>query len=396
MRYVLLTPLLLAPLSFAEDATQFRGPGGLGSSSEKNLPVKWSETDNVRWKADLPGRGLSNPVTAQGRVFVTAASGANRDRLHVLCFDQKDGKLLWDRQFWATGGTQCNPKTTMAAPTPATDGKFVYALFATADLVCLDVDGNLAWTRSFASDYPTVGNNVGMAASPVIADDVLVVHMENIGESFALGIDRTNGTNRWRLDRPRVINWNTPFVRKNAGKTEILLMTPEGVTAHDPANGQELWAHTHGKFATSPSILAGDGLIFIPGEKFSAIKIAPTGPEVVWQNPKLNVGYATPCLVDGRLYTIANNGVATCADAKTGKVVWTHRLEGPFAASPMSAEGHVYFTSESGTTYVMEAGPEAKLLATNELKDLFMASPVAAGGAIYLRSDKHLWCLSTK
>ena len=235
-----------------------------------------------------------------------------------------------------------------------------------------------------------------MAASPVLADDVLVVHMENVGESFALGIDRTNGVNRWRLDRPRVINWNTPFVRKNAGKTEVLLMTPDGVTAHDPASGQELWAHTHGKFATSPSILASDGLIFIPGEKFSAIKIAPTGPEIVWQNPKLNVGYATPCLVDGRLYTVANNGVAMCADAKTGKIAWTHRLEGSFAASPMAAEGHVYFTSESGMTYVMEAGPEAKLLATNELKDLFMASPVAAGGAIYLRSDKHLWCLSAK
>jgi outer membrane protein assembly factor BamB len=388
--------VLLASVAFAEDITQFRGPGGLGISGEKNLPVTWGEKENVRWKVDLPGRGLSNPVTAQGRVFVTAASGANRDRLHVMCFDQKDGKLLWDRQFWATGGTQCNAKTTMAAPTPATDGKFVYALFATADLFCLDLDGNLQWTRSFVGDYPTVGNNVGMAASPVIADDVVVIHMENIGESFALGVDRTRGTNRWRVDRPKVINWNTPFVRKEAGKTQVLLMTPGSVTAYDPATGQELWAHTQGKFATSPSIMAADGLIFVPGEKFSAIRLGAGGPEVVWQNAKLNVGYATPCLVGGRLYTVANNGVAMCADAKTGKVEWTHRLEGTFAASPMSSEGHVYFTSESGTTYVMEAGPAAKVLATNELKDLFMASPVASGGAIYLRSDKHLWCLSAK
>ena len=270
MRFVFPAFVLVAALAFADDVPQFRGPGGLGHSSEKNLPLRWDEKTNVRWKADLPGRGLSNPVIAGGRVFITAASGANRDRLHVLCFDAKDGKLVWERQFWATGGTQCNSKTTMAAPTPATDGKFVYALFATADLFCLDVDGNLQWTRSFVGDYPTVGNNVGMAASPVIADDVVVIHMENVGESFALGIDRTRGTNKWRVDRPRVINWNTPFVRKEAGKTQVLLMTPGGVTAHDPANGQELWAHTHGKFATSPSILAGDGLIFIPGDKFTA------------------------------------------------------------------------------------------------------------------------------
>src|SRR6185369_14777102 len=177
--------IVLTTLVHAEDVSQFRGAGGLGTSTEKNLPITWSKTENVRWKVELPGRGLSNPVIAGGRVFVTAASGPQQERLHVLCFEQKDGKLLWERQFWAPSGTLCHPKTNMAAPTPIVDGNHVYALFATADLVCLDANGNLVWARSIVGDYPTVGNNVGMAASPVYIDGTLIVHMENIGESFA-------------------------------------------------------------------------------------------------------------------------------------------------------------------------------------------------------------------
>src|SRR2546428_749632 len=159
--------LFLVPFSFAlaADWPQWRGPGGGGGAEEKGLPVPWSATENVRWKGELPGRGLSAPVIAAGRVYVTAATGHDQDRLHVLCFDEATGRKLWERQFWATGTTLCHPKTNMAAPTPATDGKHVYALFATQDLACLDADGNLLWFRSLTGDYPTVGNNVGMASS---------------------------------------------------------------------------------------------------------------------------------------------------------------------------------------------------------------------------------------
>ena len=393
MRTILTVATLFCAASlFADEVTQFRGTGS-GASSEKNLPLTWSATENVRWKAELPGRGLSNPVTAGGRVFLTAASGASQNRLHVVCLDQKSGKQLWERQFWATGGTQCHPKTNMAAPTPVTDGRFIYALFATADLVCLDLDGKLEWARSLVGDHPTVGNNVGMAASPVLAGDVVVIHMENAGESFAVGIDRATGRNRWQIDRPRVINWNTPLVHREDNKTQVVLMTPGGVTAHDPATGAELWAHTQGRFATSASMLAGDGLIFIPGDKLTALKLTAGGPEIVWQNGKLNPGYASPVYYQGRIYTVSNRGVVSAADAKTGVILWTHRVEGVFSASPLAADGRLYLASEEGVVYVMEAGAAAKLLATNELHDTFLASPVAANGAIYLRSDKHLWCI---
>src|SRR5262245_4402795 len=173
--------LILATVAHAGDWTQFRGNGAAGVSDETGLPSTWSETENIRWKAELPGRGLSNPVIAGGRVYVTACSGQEQARLHVLCFDVRTGKKLWERQFWATGNTGCHPKTNMAAPTPVTDGERVYALFATADLACLDKNGDLLWYRSLVSDYPTLSNQVGMAASPVLCKDVLIVPMENVG-----------------------------------------------------------------------------------------------------------------------------------------------------------------------------------------------------------------------
>src|SRR5438128_260440 len=172
----------------AADAPQFRGE--LGISTEKGLPIKWNADAGLRWTAELPGKGLSNPVIAGGRVYVTATSAYQQKREVVLCFDVKTGKKLWERQVWGTGTTLCHPKTNMAAPTPITDGERVYALFATGDFVCYDKDGDLVWYRSLVGDYPTIGNNVGMAASPTMHGDTLLICLENVGESFAVGIDK--------------------------------------------------------------------------------------------------------------------------------------------------------------------------------------------------------------
>src|SRR5262249_34053771 len=158
--------------------------------------------------------------------------------LHVLCFEQATGKKLWERQFWATGLTGCHPKTNMAAPTCASDGQRVYALFATCDLVCLDADGNLVWLRSLTGDYPTLTNQVGMAASPVLAGDTMVMLMENAGESFALGIDKLTGKNRWKIERQRDINWTTPLVLSSSKDALVLLQSAKELTAVDSATGK--------------------------------------------------------------------------------------------------------------------------------------------------------------
>jgi outer membrane protein assembly factor BamB len=389
--------LVLAAALRADDVPQFRGPGGLGISKETNLPTKWSGTEGVRWKADLPGRGLSNPVIAGGRVYVTATAAYQQKREVVLCFDVKTGKKLWERQVWATGATQSHEKTNMAAPTPIADGERVYALFATGDLVCYDKDGDLGWYRSLVGDYPTVGNNVGMAASPTISGDTLLICMENVGESFAVAIDKYTGKNIWRVERPRGINWVSPVVIDNAGQAEVLFQGPTGIDAHDVASGKKNWSAPKLRHTAYATPTVGDGVVFVPSDKFTALRPAKANaePEVLWQSLKLRPAYCSPIAHQGLIYVVGGGGVVHCADAKTGEILWSHRIEpaGAFAASPLLADGKLYITSEKGITTVLQAGKEAKVLATNPIGETILASPVAADGAIFLRSDGALYCI---
>ena len=393
---VLASVFIAAAAARAEDVPQFRGKGASGVSKAKGLPLTWNEKDNIRWKAALPGRGLSNPVIAAGRVYVTACTRVNQDRLHVLCYDEGSGKQLWERQFWATGTTQCHPKTNMAAPTPITDGERVYALFATGDLACLTKTGDLLWYRSLVGDYPTIGNNVGMAASPTISGDMILVAMENVGESFLAGVDKNTGMNSWRVERPRGINWVTPLVLGKGGQAEVVVQGPGDLTAYDVATGKKKWAVTDQSFGTIPSPVFAEGKVFTASGKFFAIEpgSAKSEPKIVWQSGKLSTGYTSPIAHEGRVYALSSRGVLSCADATTGKTLWDLRAEGNYSASPLHADGKLYLVSEEGTTTVVEPGAhEGKIVATNALPETFLASPVASGSALFLRSDKHLYCV---
>jgi outer membrane protein assembly factor BamB len=393
------TLVLFGLPAYAADWPQFRGPGGSSVSEEKNLPVRWSATENIRWKVALPGRGLSSPVIAGGKVYVTACTGYQQTRLHVLCFDQATGKQLWERQFWSTGLTACHPKTNMAAPTPVTDGQRVYALFATCDLACLDAEGNLVWYRSLTGDYPTITNQVGMAGSPVLAGDMLVVLMENMGESFAVGIDKLNGKNRWKIERERSITWTTPLATTLAGKPEVLLQSGSQLTAVDPATGGKRWSFDTKGIATASSAVVVGGTVYLPGSEFTALKPRADGatPEVRWTSNRLRPGYSSAVVYQNRVYTLNGGGILVCADASDGKVLWQERLKGPFSSSPVVADGKLYAVNEEGEAFVVELGDKPKLLATNTVKpadkDYFLATPAIADGAIFLRCDGFLWCI---
>jgi len=401
MTRILVAAIVVASCAFgaavhAEDSPQFRGVGGVGVA-ETPLPVKWDKNENIRWKAALPGRGLSCPVVVGKRVFVTACSGPDQERLHVLCYDVASGDKLWHRQIWATGATVCHQKSNMAAPTPVTDGKHIYALFATCDLACYDMDGNLVWYRSLEGDYPTLVNNVGMAASPVLWKNRFIACLETSGASFAVGIDTATGQNAWKVERPKVINWVTPLIIKNHGKDEVLFQGPSDVSAHDPATGVKLWS-VAGSFSTIPSPSFGDGLVMAPGGKMQAIR-PPSGDDkakIVWENAKLATGYSSPLVYRGLVYTISTRGIVNCADALTGRTVFSQRIDGTFSASPLAVDGKIYFVNEEGATTVMQAGAQPKFLSVNNLGDTFLASPAAAGGALYLRSDNALYCIAAK
>ncbi|HEY1859242.1 MAG TPA: PQQ-binding-like beta-propeller repeat protein [Gemmataceae bacterium] len=387
------------PLARAGDWTQFRGPQGMAVSEETGLPVKWNEKEGLRWKADLPGRGLSNPVIAGGRVYVTASSGYRENKLHVLAFDLATGKRLWERTFYSTGSTQCHPKTCMAAPTPVTDGKAVYALFATADLAALDADGNLLWYRSLVRDYPTITNQVGMASSPVLHKDVLMVPMDNAGESFLAGIDKKTGKNLWKIERHRDINFVTPLIVPRGDRAEIVFPSAKELAAYDVDTGRKAWSYQAAEVASDiPSPVAGKDFLLIPGKELVCLKppVDKTTPEIVWKTSEMKTGFMTPLLYRDRIYGVNSAGVLLCVDAADGKMLWKQRLKGTFSASAVAADGKIYVVNEEGTTFVVDADAEGKVLATNELKDTMLATPALADGAVFLRSDKALYCIGAK
>jgi outer membrane protein assembly factor BamB len=341
---------------------------------------------------------VSSPVVVGGKVYVTACSGPRQERLHVLCFAADTGKKEWERQLWATGNTLCHPKTCMAAPTPVADGERVYALFATGDLACFDAAGDLVWYRALVRDYPTVTNQVGMAASPVLYRDLLIVPLENLGDSCVLGLDKMTGRNVWKEARARDINWVTPLLVQAGGRDELLVQSAKELTAYDPETGSRLWEYRPQALATIPSPVAGVGAVFLSGPQFLCLRLPTEGgrPEVAWKSARFKSGYVTPLYHRGRLYTVNPVSMLVCGDAATGKVLWQERLplEGEMSASPVAAGDKVYVTDEKGATAVVRVGDRPEVLGPSELDEPVLATPALADGAIFLRSDSHLYCIS--
>jgi outer membrane protein assembly factor BamB len=379
----------------ASDWPQWRGADGSGISTEPDLPTRWTADEGIRWKIDLPGRGLSSPIVSGGRVYLTACTGPTQERLHVLCFDAASGEKRWERQFWATGLTGCHPKTCMAAPTPASDGERVYALFATNDLVCIDKDGTLVWYRSLARDYPNITNQVGMAASPVLWKDTLILSLETDAESCAIGIDKLSGENRWRIERDLGINWVTPHVARRGGDAELLLQSRGDISGYDPATGRRKWSHRATGLDQIPTPLATGESVFVPAGQLTAIRPKSDGeaPEILWTSNKIRAATASPILYQGRLYAVNSVGVLTCADPESGDVFWQERLKGPFSASPIAGDDKLYLVNEEGTTFVIDTKSDDRLIATNPLGETILGSAAVSNGRIFMRSDKHLFCV---
>ena len=376
------------------DWRQFRGTDSQGVSAEE-VPSEFAPGGkNVAWRADLPGRGASSPVVAGRRVFLTASGGDDQDQLLVLAFDVATGRELWRRGFWATGPTASHPKTCMAAPTPAADEKRVVALFATNDLVCLDHDGNPLWIRSLYGENPGATDGRGLASSPVIAGETVVVHVETQNVSFAAGIDLDSGANRWRAERPREISWASPIVLPGATPAEALVLLQGGtrLSAVDPHTGSEVW-HLERESDPIASSVVADGVLYVPGAKgLAALKLrGRQRPELLWEKLPLSPQTASPLVLGEHLFSL-RGPILVKADRKTGEIRSRLRLRGPFSASPVAAGGLLYCTNEAGDVQVVRpAEPEDETVATNRLGETILATPAIAGGALYLRSDRHLW-----
>jgi outer membrane protein assembly factor BamB len=383
-----------AALAPAADWLQFRTAASNSVSTDPAPPVQWSETENVAWKVDLPGRGPSSPIVIGDRVVVTASSGVRQDRLHVLCFDVKSGKSLWERQFWATGRTLSHPASANAACTPASDGKLILAFFSSNDLLCLDLEGNLKWLRGLGYDFPQTGNDVGMASSPAILGDTVVVQIECQGDSFAAGIDKTTGESRWRLARPNTAGWTSPVVMQTPQRPIVLLQSTSQLTAHDPHSGQELWAYRNACDGIS-SAVGVDGVVYVPSKGMTALRPNATSePEVLWNVSTLQPGAASPIANDGRLYLVNRAGVLVCASQADGQALWRVRLSGEFWGTPALAGNRLYAIAQNGGCQVVEIsadGSKGEIVGQGQLDGTFQCSPAISAGALYVRSDQHLW-----
>ncbi len=385
---------LLGLNALAGDWRQFRGPQGSGLSADANLPAKLDKQLNILWKADLPGRGHSSSIIVGDRLFITACSGGKGERLHVICLDANTGKLRWERQFLATGRTTTHEKISVAGPSPASDGERIFALFSSNDLFCLDLDGNLQWLRGLMRDYPNASNGLGLSASPVVADGVLVAQVETDGEAFALGIDVANGTNRWKIERPRRANWTSPLLMRGPdGKQWAALQSSAGIDVVEAATGKPVWNYKEGASTVPSSGILGN-VLYVPSNGITALESAGPGqpPKQLWRSPQLRPATGSPIVVGEHLFTLNEAGILNCADTAEGKRLWQLRLQGPFTATPVATAKHIYAVNEKGLLQVVDPSkPEGEIVSQLDLADVILGTPSIANDALYVRSDKALW-----
>jgi outer membrane protein assembly factor BamB len=432
-----LTALCLCPMFiFAapkNNWAQFRGPGALGVSSNPGLPEKWSPTENVLWKQEIPGRGWSSPVVWGNRIFLTTAMNegkteepkkglyfggerkATRDTHHwkVLCMDLESGKVLWEK-LARKGKPQgsIHIKNSYATETPVTDGERVYAYFGNHGLYCYTMDGDLLWSK----DWPArkTRHGWGLAASPVLYRDRLYVVNDNDEQSFLVALDTRTGREIWRKKRDEKSNWATPYIWENELRTEIITSGTQKVRAYD-LDGNELYRLGGNSSITIATPYSQFGLLYITSgyvgdrkKPIFAIRPGASGdislPSgrnssefVAWCQRRAGPYNPSTIVYGDLLYVLLDRGIAACYEARTGKVAYDPvRLPDgrAFTSSPWAYNGKVFYLNEFGTTYVLEAGRKFKLSHTNKLlaDDMCMATPAIAGDKLIIRTDSRVYC----
>ena len=397
MKLPVLALLALTSASLAADWPQFRGIDSAGISADATIPAK----PKIDWSVSLPGRGLASPIVIGDKVFLTASSGPKQQRLHVLCFQAASGEKVWERQLQSTGRTMTFPKSSVAACTPCSDGQRVFALWSCNDLAAFDLAGNLLWLRGLTADYPNASNSIGMASSPIVLGETVVVMIENDSESYSLGIDAKTGRNIWKLDRPKTANWTSPVPFRADAKTPpiVLLQSDKGLLAVDPTSGSRLWEYTEGASTISSSVVSG-GTVFAPSNGVTAFTPNTTGaaPAQLWRSKQINPNTISPLILDGLLISVNSAGVIATADAKTGDNKWKLRLTGPFSASPVGAGLRLALVNEKGLLQIVDLSKgegtligDLQLPLKEETKELILGTPALSGPHIFLRTDSTLW-----
>ncbi len=383
---------------------EFRGPTRDGHAESKNLPLRWSLAENVVWKQPVPGVGWSSPVVYQGSVYLTTArldDGGNPTSLDVLAFDLASGRPLWNQPVFEVGSQRGkHMKNSYASPTPIVEGKRVYVHFGHLGTAALDLSGQVVWRQTGLRYSPVHGNG----GSPIIVDDSLIFSCDGGSDPFIVALDKHTGEVRWRVARvttaAKTFSFSTPLLIQVDGRAQLITPGSGVVSALDPADGREIWRARYGEgFSVVPRPVFGHGLVFI-GTGYDrpstyAIRVDGRGDvtdtHVVWTSSRSAPNTPSMLLIGDELYLVSDGGVASCVDARTGRLHWNERLGGDFSASPLHATGRIYFTNERGRTFVVKASTMFEKLAENDLGERTLASLAVSGPSLLVRTEAHLY-----
>jgi outer membrane protein assembly factor BamB len=388
----------LAVFFLARDWPEFRGPTGQGLSDERGLPLTWSENRNVRWKTAIPGRGWSSPAIQGDQIWLTTATEEGKS-LRAICVDRQTGVIQQNIEaFRLNVPVRVNAKNSLASPTPILDGNRVYAHFGAFGTACISQSGKVLWRTRL--DYDN--GQHGPGGSPVLYEDLLIVNCDGMSVQYVAALDKWTGRIQWKQYRKGNHAYSTPLIVRLAGGDQLISAGAFRVVAYEPRTGKEIWHVLYGDgFSNVPRPVFGNGLVFIctgfQQPSLLAIRMDGRGDvtksHVDWRLDRGVPLTPSPLLVGEELYLINDNGIATCLDARTGKEHWQQRIGGSHSASPVYADGRIYFLSEDGQSVVIAPGKEFKILATNQLNGQTLASMAVSDGAIFLRSGSHLYCL---
>ena len=420
MRLVVLF-FFVARLAQAENWQGWRGPNGDGTSPEKGIPVKWSGTENIAWKVTIPGNGHSSPVVWGNRLVLTSREPATAQRI-LLCLDRNTGKTLWKDVVLNSPLETIHPLNSRASGTPATDGQHVFVAFMMADdrkipapnvgtprmitpgslvSAAYDMEGKQKWKIN-------VGNFVsahGFNTCPVLFEDLVILNGDHDGDAYLVALDRKTGKERWRTQRENnTRSYVTPIIREIDERTQMILSGSLCVASYNPRNGKRHWIINGPTEQFVASVVYNGEYVFVtsgyPERHIVAIRPDGSGnvtdTHVAWRTNRGAAYVPSPIIVGPYLLVVADSGIASCFEARTGKRHWMERLPGGHSPSTVSADGLVYFTSDRGVTTIVRPGKTFNLIAQNELGEQISASPAISQGQFFLRTHQHLYCIGAK
>ncbi|TWU13988.1 outer membrane biogenesis protein BamB [Symmachiella macrocystis] len=397
-----------------ENWPNYRGPSEQGLTDAENLPLTWGEDKNITWQTPIEGKAWSTPVIWGDQIWMTSAP-LEGNRLRAICVDKKTGKIVHDKMLYAVAGPQyCHPFNSYASPSPVIEEGRVYVSFGSPYNACLDTKtGKVIWER----DDFVCNHFRGPGSSPFLYKNLLILHFDGSDRQYVVALDKQTGDTVWETERTVDFDdivektgkpirdgdfrkaFSTPMIADVDGRPMLISLGSKALYAYDPETGEELWRlNAPGVHSGSCRPALGHGLVYMPmgsGGKLWAVNPNGSGElpqdHIAWEYKQVVPRRASPLLVGDLLFVVDDGGIAACIDAKTGEGIWRKRLGGNFSASPIYADGKVYFFDEDGKATVIEAAREYRQLAVNKLGDGFMASPAVSGDSLFLRSRSQLY-----